>query len=134
MQHVKIFFIPLQPIIGTFMGKIKQRIRKHEFRHRYNIYKEKSPHYGFHRLLKLAERVKEGNYFCVTSNVDGHFQRAGFPNKKISEIHGSISHYQCNKCRIILPFEIDKFELDHQQSICLNLPKCKYCNCIIRFL
>ena len=30
-----------------------------------------------------------------TSNVDGHFQKAGFPADNILEIHGSLSRLQC---------------------------------------
>jgi NAD-dependent SIR2 family protein deacetylase len=30
-----------------------------------------------------------------TSNVDGHFQRAGFDARRIVECHGSLEHLQC---------------------------------------
>jgi NAD-dependent SIR2 family protein deacetylase len=33
--------------------------------------------------------------FVFTSNVDGQFQRAGFPPDRIVECHGSIHHLQC---------------------------------------
>ena len=38
---------------------------------------------------------KNDDYFVFTSNVDGHFLRAGFPEENIVECHGSINHFQC---------------------------------------
>jgi NAD-dependent SIR2 family protein deacetylase len=36
--------------------------------------------------------------FVLTSNVDGHFQRAGFSEGRIAECHGSINWLQCTRC------------------------------------
>ena len=44
-------------------------------------------------LRRLAKRA--GRSFVFTSNVDGQFQRAGFPEDSIVECHGSIHHLQC---------------------------------------
>ena len=44
-------------------------------------------------LLKWATSKRE--FFVFTSNVDGHFQAAGFPQGQIVECHGSIHHLQC---------------------------------------
>jgi NAD-dependent SIR2 family protein deacetylase len=33
--------------------------------------------------------------FVYTSNVDGHFQRAGFDPEKVYEVHGAIAGMQC---------------------------------------
>ena len=33
--------------------------------------------------------------FVVTSNVDGQFQKAGYPEERILEVHGSIHWLQC---------------------------------------
>ena len=35
------------------------------------------------------------DHFVVTSNVDGQFQKAGFAEDAILEVHGSIHHLQC---------------------------------------
>ena len=51
------------------------------------------PHRGFDVLRRLAGRA--GRSFVFTSNVDGQFQRAGFPEDSIVECHGSIHHLQC---------------------------------------
>ena len=62
--------------------------------HRLNLYRETIPHEGFRMLRELC-RSKGDDYFVVTSNVDGQFQKAGFDSDKICEIHGSIHHFQC---------------------------------------
>ena len=62
--------------------------------HRLNLYRQTVPHEGFTLLRELC-RTKGDDYFIVTSNVDGQFQKAGFDADKICEIHGSIHHLQC---------------------------------------
>lgn len=62
--------------------------------HRTNLYRETVPHEGFHIIKKWIER-NNADYFVVTSNVDGQFQKAGFGNDKILEVHGSIHWLQC---------------------------------------
>lgn len=54
--------------------------------HRLALYRATVPHSGFDVLRKWRARV-------FTSNVDGQFQKAGFP--KVAEVHGSIHHLQC---------------------------------------
>ncbi len=66
--------------------------------HRLLLYRDTIPHDGFFKLLEFA-KTKKGGYFVFTSNVDGQFQKAGFDENKIVEIHGSIHHLQCvNRC------------------------------------
>ncbi len=62
--------------------------------HRMNLYRATVPHAGFGQLLELGTRLPHGA-FVFTSNVDGHFQKAGFPEDRIIECHGSIHHFQC---------------------------------------
>lgn len=62
--------------------------------HRLSLYRNTIPHDGFKRLLAYAETRSLG-YGVYTSNVDGHFQAAGFANDRIAECHGSIHHLQC---------------------------------------
>ncbi len=64
--------------------------------HRYNLYKATTPHQGFDILLKLTSIMPQGS-FVFTSNVDGHFQKAGFDQESVVECHGSINHLQCTK-------------------------------------
>ncbi|MFS2138539.1 SIR2 family NAD-dependent protein deacylase [Duganella sp. Dugasp56] len=62
--------------------------------HRLLLYRDTAPHAGFALLRKWGECMPAG---CgvFTSNVDGHFQRAGFDPQRIYECHGSIHHLQC---------------------------------------
>ncbi|MEI7430924.1 MAG: Sir2 family NAD-dependent protein deacetylase [Betaproteobacteria bacterium] len=62
--------------------------------HRLNLYRATVPHEGFQILRRIGERLPEG-YFVFTSNVDGHFGKAGFATERINECHGSINHLQC---------------------------------------
>lgn len=62
--------------------------------HRLNLYRDTEPHAGFGILRDWAER-RAGGAFVMTSNVDGHFQRAGFDPDRVYEVHGSIGHLQC---------------------------------------
>lgn len=62
--------------------------------HRLNLYRATAPHDGFRILLDMAKRYAQGA-FVFTSNVDGHFQLAGFAEHRVCERHGSIHHLQC---------------------------------------
>ncbi len=62
--------------------------------HRMNLYRATPPHAGFATLRRWAQRCKHGA-FIFTSNVDGHFQKAGFDPDRIVEVHGSIEWMQC---------------------------------------
>lgn len=62
--------------------------------HRLNLYRATRPHRGFEILLRWGSGLRHG-LFVFTSNVDGQFQRAGFPEERIVECHGSIHHLQC---------------------------------------
>jgi NAD-dependent SIR2 family protein deacetylase len=64
--------------------------------HRLNLYRGASPHEGFCDLLAWSQRMRHGA-FVFTSNVDGHFQRAGFPSERVLEVHGSIHFVQCTR-------------------------------------
>ncbi|MBF0621995.1 MAG: NAD-dependent deacetylase [Magnetococcales bacterium] len=64
--------------------------------HRMALYRATQPHAGF-ALLKSWGLAKKESYFVFTSNVDGQFQLAGFPEGRIEECHGSIHHLQCVK-------------------------------------
>jgi NAD-dependent SIR2 family protein deacetylase len=62
--------------------------------HRQALYQQTTPHLGFDLLLHYGKQCKE-KYFVVTSNVDGHFLKAGFDSTHIYEAHGNIHHWQC---------------------------------------
>ena len=62
--------------------------------HRLHLYRTTRPHQGFQILRRWGTRLPHGT-FVFTSNVDGQFQEAGFPEERIVECHGSIHHLQC---------------------------------------
>ncbi len=62
--------------------------------HRTNLYRETVPHEGFHIIKKWLER-NSAEYFVITSNVDGQFQKAGYDEERVHEVHGSIHCLQC---------------------------------------
>jgi NAD-dependent SIR2 family protein deacetylase len=62
--------------------------------HRLGLYRATNPHPGFALLRTWASRMGHGA-FVFTSNVDGQFQKAGFPEERLLEVHGSIHHLQC---------------------------------------
>jgi NAD-dependent SIR2 family protein deacetylase len=102
--------------------------------HRLNLYRQTQPHDGFHILLSWASRMKHGA-FVFTSNVDGHFQRAGFPEDRIAEVHGSVLWMQCLKdCGAGIfapdstPVVIDEEAMRAQEP----LPKCSKCGALAR--
>jgi NAD-dependent SIR2 family protein deacetylase len=63
--------------------------------YRYHLYQATLPHEGFAILKKWQDNTPNPG-FVYTSNVDGHFQKAGFRPKHVYECHGSINHLQCN--------------------------------------
>src|SRR5690606_16833691 len=62
--------------------------------HRLNLYRRTPPHHGFALLRAWADRKPQGA-FVFTSNVDGHFQKAGFDPQRVMECHGSLHWLQC---------------------------------------
>ena len=62
--------------------------------HRLSLYRQTVPHPGFQILKDIAAQMPKGA-FVVTSNVDGHFQKAGFSESQVLEVHGSIHRLQC---------------------------------------
>ena len=101
--------------------------------HRLNLYRSTVPHEGFKLLLDLVNQ-KEDNYFVFTSNVDGQFQKAGFDEDKIYEVHGSIHYLQCTQAceQEIWKNELDDIEIDMNKLEAETLPQCKYCSNLAR--
>jgi NAD-dependent SIR2 family protein deacetylase len=62
--------------------------------HRLALYRKTSPHAGY-ELLRRWGAWKPFGSIVFTSNVDGHFHRAGFAAGNIDECHGSIHALQC---------------------------------------
>ncbi len=100
--------------------------------HRTNLYRQTEPHAGFQLLRDWIERYQL-KHFVVTSNVDGQFQKAGFDEARILEVHGSIHHLQCTApCnRSIWPNNAE-FTIDHESMRADSTPECPSCHRVAR--
>lgn len=102
--------------------------------HRLAMYRNTKPHPGFEMLGKLGQSMLQGMW-VFTSNVDGQFQKAGFPENEIYECHGSIHHLQClNKCCAEV-WRADEFQPEVDAKTCrlLNaVPLCPRCGGLAR--
>ena len=101
--------------------------------HRLNLYRDTVPHDGFRILREMADKLPHGGFVC-TSNVDGQFQKAGFSENDVCEIHGSIHHMQCmTNCYITWSADDFRPEVDLEQcSIVSPMPRCPRCNGLAR--
>ncbi|HOV87431.1 MAG TPA: Sir2 family NAD-dependent protein deacetylase [Syntrophobacteraceae bacterium] len=102
--------------------------------HRLNLYRRTVPHEGFRLLLEVARKKPRG-YFVFTSNVDGHFQKAGYDESRIEECHGSIHHLQCcEPCSddiwdgTGLEIDVDEDAFEAHEP----LPRCRRCGSMAR--
>jgi NAD-dependent SIR2 family protein deacetylase len=104
------------------------------FGHRLNLYRTTAPHAGFAILQRWGGGRPLG-CFVFTSNVDGHFQRAGFPSEQVLECHGSIHHLQCVQgcTEEIWPAEDTAISVDEATIRArLPLPQCIRCSGLAR--
>ncbi len=100
--------------------------------HRLELYRNTTPHKGFHIIRNLA-KSKNDNYFIFTSNVDGQFQKAGFDEERIYEIHGSIHYLQClHNCTDEIWPNKEDVEVDMKRFRAVRYPHCKYCGQVAR--
>ena len=102
--------------------------------HRLAMYREVEPGPAFRILFEIAKRLRFGA-FAYTSNVDGHFQKAGFDPNCVVECHGSIHHLQCLDGCMNDIWEAKDFvpEVDAERCQLLNdMPTCQWCGGIAR--
>lgn len=102
--------------------------------HRLALYRNTEPHAGFALLREIADRLEHG-CFVFTSNVDGHFQKAGFAANQVCECHGSVHHLQCTEsCSAdIWPASGFLPVVDNQHCrLTSPLPHCPHCAALAR--
>lgn len=102
--------------------------------HRLDLYRRITPHAGFDILRRWGEGRRHG---CgvFTSNVDGHFRRAGFNANALAECHGSIHHLQCSQPCSDDIWPADAFVPIVDTDTCTLLnepPRCPHCGSIAR--
>lgn len=102
--------------------------------HRRQLYRAAVPHDGFELLRRWGDSKPRG-CFVFTSNVDGQFQKAGFPAEQIVECHGSIHHLQCARPCGDAIWEAGDFELHIDPETFradAPLPECPHCGALAR--
>lgn len=100
--------------------------------HRTNLYRATVPNPGFTILRNWIKRFQLAP-FVVTSNVDGQFQKAGFAEEVILEVHGSIHHLQCLRpcCAAIWPNK-EQIEINERNMRAVQIPVCPHCHGVAR--
>ena len=100
--------------------------------HRTHLYRDTEPHGGFGILTRWIERFRL-DHFVVTSNVDGQFQRAGFAEDRVLEVHGSIHHLQClEPCAGAVWENREEVPVDLETMRARHVPRCRRCGGVAR--
>jgi NAD-dependent SIR2 family protein deacetylase len=102
--------------------------------HRMMLYRRTEPHAGFSVFHRWASRMPGGG-FVLTSNVDGHFQHAGFSPDQVYEVHGAIRAMQClGQCGVgIFPADAYSVDVDPETMRAKSpLPSCPRCGQMAR--
>jgi NAD-dependent SIR2 family protein deacetylase len=100
--------------------------------HRTNLYRSTNPHNGFTILRNWIKKYSL-EQFVVTSNVDGQFQKAGFEDERILEVHGSIHHLQCTvPCSQNIWPNKEQISIDEATMRAENAPECPRCRRVAR--
>ena len=102
--------------------------------HRLELYRQTEPHAGYQILKQWADSKRHG-CFSYTSNVDCHFELAGFAADRIVECHGSFSQLQCRQpCSQSLWSAASTNVSIEEATMLANdpLPQCPHCNQIAR--
>ncbi|HTP52400.1 MAG TPA: Sir2 family NAD-dependent protein deacetylase [Anaeromyxobacteraceae bacterium] len=100
--------------------------------HRLGLYRATEPHRGYALLRRWIERFRLP-WFAVTSNVDGQFQKAGFDESRLVEVHGSIHHLQCTApCSDDIWENREEVEVDLGSMRARGLPRCRHCPRVAR--
>jgi NAD-dependent SIR2 family protein deacetylase len=122
--------IPFEAIANPDAFHLLPEVAWGFYGHRLNLYRNTVPHAGFDLLLRMGERMTHGA-FVLTSNVDGQFQKAGFSEAQVCEVHGSIHYLQCMEPCHKLSWPADGFlpEVDAESCKLLNEPPwCPRCS------
>ncbi|MDD0824426.1 NAD-dependent deacetylase [Mannheimia sp. AT1] len=131
---LKKFNLQFTDIATPLVYKQHPELAKWFFAHRLNQYRQTKPHEGYEILKRWAESKQHG-YFVFTSNVDGHFRKAGFLESRIYECHGTLDRLQCvDNCQD-QSWWSDGYQpiTDDEQCIVLSpAPTCPHCDGLAR--
>jgi NAD-dependent deacetylase len=79
------------------------------------------PNPGHHALVRLEERLGEGDFALVTQNVDGLHRAAG--SRRVLELHGSLRRVRCTGCGRVE---------DRGAEPLAEMPRCAACDALLR--
>ncbi len=102
--------------------------------HRLELYRKTTPHRGYAILQRWASDMTHGA-FVFTSNVDGHFAKAGFPDDRIVECHGTLHMLQCARVCTMDIWSADSLVPIVDEKACRlrsPLPACANCGGLAR--
>lgn len=102
--------------------------------HRQQLYGRTAPHAG-HEILRRWTAALPCGGFVVTSNVDGQFRGAGFPEECILEQHGNIHRLQCSVPCSAETWEAPPLDLQIDPDVLQaggELPRCPRCGATAR--
>ena len=86
--------ITYQDFIGSEAARLEDWRRRFAMIERFAAAEPNAGHRG---LALLAEGGRLDT--LITQNIDGLHQRAGFPDDRLIEIHGNVTHGRCLQCR-----------------------------------
>jgi len=101
---------------------------------RLNACRQSEPYPGYAILRRWADAMPQGA-FVYTSNVDGHFAKAGFADDRVVEAAGSLHWLQCSKACTPQLWSADGFnpklkaENGHLAGV---IPTCSHCGAVAR--
>lgn len=131
---LKKFNLQLIDIATPLVYEQHPELAKWFFAHRLNQYRQAEPHEGY-AILKRWAKNKQHGYFVFTSNVDGHFRKAGFLENRIYECHGTLDRLQCvNNCQnqSWWSYDYNPVTDDEQCIVVSESPICSNCGGLAR--
>jgi NAD-dependent SIR2 family protein deacetylase len=102
--------------------------------HRRELYRRTTPHEGYRVARELLEGAPTAG-LVFTSNVDGHFARAGVDEDRVTECHGSLLWDQCLAGCGQPPWEADPAEVEVDPATMRavgDVPRCPACDGVAR--
>ena len=93
------------------------------------LFRRSQPHDGYAAALRIGNALS-GGVFAATTNIDGFLQRAGFPEERVRELHGSLMRLQCSAPCSKRSWPSDSFvpQIDERRALLANDPPlCPFC-------
>ncbi|MFI8089677.1 SIR2 family NAD-dependent protein deacylase [Streptomyces sp. NPDC086080] len=109
-----------------YMGDPEIRRRSWRMR-RENAARAPEPN-AAHRAVTELERSGAAAVRVITQNVDGLHQRAGMPDRKVLELHGSVRGVVCTECQARSPMEDALARVDAGEDD----PPCRECGGVLK--